>query len=124
MKKSRELREEGNALYAAGKYGVALIKFSSALVFAPLDQVDYSLALANRSACLYMLGYYQRSLEDTILAENTGYPREKIYKLMVGKCLKYLSRRRIRIADFYIFCPRNGVHSVYYGLDGDQKQWN
>lgn len=83
LEKSQELREEGNALYAAGKYNSALIKFSSALIFAPIDKVDYSLALANRSACLQLLGYQERSLEDTILAEKAGYPQDKLYKIMV-----------------------------------------
>jgi len=49
-----------------------------------LFKVDYSLALANRSACLYKLGYLEKSLEDTLLAERMGYPQEKMYKLMVG----------------------------------------
>ena len=83
LEKSIELREEGNALYAAGKYNSALIKFSSAIIFAPIDQVDYSLALANRSACLQLLGHQERSLEDTILAEKAGYPQDKLYKILV-----------------------------------------
>jgi len=42
LEKSVDLREEGNTLFGAGKLGPALIKFSSALVFAPVDKVKHN----------------------------------------------------------------------------------
>ena len=54
--------------------------FNKAVVKAPANEEgkgkDLSLAIANRSAALYKLGYMQAALDDIELALTTGYPKD------------------------------------------------
>ena len=54
--------------------------FNRAIVKAPVSEdgkgKDLSLAIANRSAALYKLGYFKLALEDIEFALNSGYPKD------------------------------------------------
>jgi len=104
MEKSIQLREEGNGLFGLGKFTQALHRYTSAVAFAPVDKVDYSLALANRSACLQKLGEFERCIEDVKMAEDAGYPTDKLYKLKErrAQCLLGLGERKMAMKEFGI----------------------
>ena len=80
-RRSVAAREEGNRHFSEGRYQAALNKYCVAVAFADQSGPDYSLALANRSACLQRVGRQGRGLEDIAAAERAGYPRDKLYKL-------------------------------------------
>lgn len=64
------------------------------MICAPEFGPELSLALANRSACLYHQGYFENCLHDISLALRFRYPRNLEYKLFQRKaqCLTKLSR--------------------------------
>ena len=82
-KKSAEKREAGNAQFYAGNYKQALMLYSVAVYSGKIstskdndfqidknsnENRDYSLALANRSACLQRMKRYKMALQDISLA--------------------------------------------------------
>ena len=80
-KRSAEKREAGNAQFYAGNYRQAQMMYSVAVYSAKISSdddfkvqkdttknKDYSLALANRSACLQRTKQYKLALEDIALA--------------------------------------------------------
>ena len=64
------------------------------IVYAPENGPELSLALANRSACLYHNGNYEKCLQDIKLAFKYKYPKNLEYKLLQrkGQCLSKLKR--------------------------------
>ncbi|TRY63413.1 hypothetical protein TCAL_02645 [Tigriopus californicus] len=92
--KSEESREAGNAAFYAGKYLQAQILYSGAVFTADQTTDSYSLALANRSACLQKLGYYELAIRDIGLALRHRYPKNKIFKLLErrGECFESLGQ--------------------------------
>lgn len=91
---SQKLREQGNKQYKVRKYQGALSLFSKALVAASIEisddressinnnNLDMSLAVANRSAVFFQMNMFQESLEDIKAAFTYGYPEEKKAKLL------------------------------------------
>ena len=80
-KRSGEKREAGNAQFYAGNYKQAQMMYSVAVYSAKISSnddfkinkdsnlnKDYTLALANRSACLQRIKQYKLALEDIALA--------------------------------------------------------
>ena len=57
-------------------------------------QTALAVALGNRSACLFSLGYYEHTIEDINFALSLGYPEETRYKLYerLGRCQVKLGR--------------------------------
>lgn len=79
--RSAEKREAGNAQFYAGNYRQASMMYSAAVFCANISSNqnyliqndsnqnrDYSLALANRSACFQRAKLYQMALQDILLA--------------------------------------------------------
>ena len=64
------------------------------VICAPEYGPELSLALANRSACLYHQGQYEQCLQDIDLALRFRYPKNLEYKLQQRKaqCLSKLGR--------------------------------
>jgi len=102
VRKSVAAREEGNQRFQEGSYQAALNKYSVAVAFADQGKPDYSLALANRSACLQRLGKCDLSLEDIDTAMSAGYPKDKLYKVVERKaqCLAEQGKVEKAHADF------------------------
>ena len=64
------------------------------MICAPEIGPELTLALGNRSACLYHLGHYETCLQDISLAVRFRYPKNLEHKLLQRKaqCLTKLSR--------------------------------
>lgn len=92
--KSEENREAGNAAFYSGKYLQAQILYSAAVFTADPKTDSYALALANRSACLQKLGFYEVAIRDIGLALRHGYPKNKTFKLLErrGECFEALGQ--------------------------------
>lgn len=86
---TRRFREMGNKLFKVGKDKEAIKMFNKAITKAPTNESgkgkDLSLAVANRSAALYKLGYLQPALDDIEFAFESGYPKDLKYKLFERK---------------------------------------
>ena len=99
---TRRFREMGNKLfgvilystislkmqtfvYEAGNDKEAIKMFNKAITKAPVKDSgvgrDLSLAIANRSAALFKLGFFKLALEDIEFALVSGYPKELRYRL-------------------------------------------
>ena len=92
---AKKLREEGNCLFKKKEYPKSLHLYSRAIVLAPDDDVEFVLALANRSAAFFHLGQFQDSLADIDLVLDKGtYPEDRLYIVYGRKiqCLRYLKR--------------------------------
>jgi len=94
-------RQKGNELYKAERVREALASYTASVLVAPvIDCVDddrnteesatedaektnleFVLALGNRSACLLQMKRYAECLSDLALALRYGYPRRLAYKL-------------------------------------------
>ncbi len=72
--KSIQNREAGNAQFYVGNYKQAQILYSVAVFTAPAKSEDFSLALANRSACFQKMKATKLALADISLALEAGYP--------------------------------------------------
>ncbi|KRT78448.1 Tetratricopeptide repeat-containing protein, partial [Oryctes borbonicus] len=92
---SDQFRKQGNELFVKGKWSQSLEHFTKALCVAENQSEPYSLALANRSAALYSLSYYQYSLSD-INRCLRNYPDKLKYKVYVRKINCY---HKIGFAD-------------------------
>jgi predicted S18 family serine protease len=55
---SSRVREEGNSFYREGKYYHAISSYTQAYSYAEEGSQDVGLALANRSAVLMAVGFY------------------------------------------------------------------
>lgn len=101
---SIRLRREGNKLYQKDQHYKALEVYTCSILNAPVEGPgnELSLALANRSAVLFKLREYPKSLEDIQQALSYGYPVELRYKLLdrQGKCLLQLGRRSAAVDCF------------------------
>ena len=66
--------------------------FFQSIISAPELGPELSLAFANRSACLYHKGNYEKCLQDISLALKYKYPKRLEYKLQQrkGQCLTKL----------------------------------
>jgi len=86
---TRRFREMGNKLFKVGKDREAIKMFNKAATKAPVNEAgkgkDLSLAIANRSAALYKLGFLELALEDIEFALDSGYPKDLSYKLFERK---------------------------------------
>ena len=71
-----------------------MIYLFQSIVYAPENGPELSLAFANRSACLYHNGNYEKCIQDIKLALNNRYPKNLEYKLLQrkGQCLTKLKR--------------------------------
>ena len=69
-----------NFISQVGKDKEAIKMFNKAITKAPVNDVgkgrDLSLAIANRSAALYKLGFVNLALEDIEFAFASGYPKD------------------------------------------------
>lgn len=92
---AKKLREEGNSVFKKKDYVKSLSLYSRAIVYAPDDDVEFVLSLANRSAAFFHLGQFKDSLSDIDLVLEKGtYPEDRLYIVYGRKiqCLRYLKR--------------------------------
>lgn len=100
LKSSEEsiiLREQGNQVFKKTYKQKALDLYNLSVLKAPTsgDTSALALALANRSAVLLLLKYYQLSLLDIESSFKYGYPDNLKYKLLerMGKCYFQLNEK-------------------------------
>jgi tetratricopeptide (TPR) repeat protein len=88
------LRDEGNLKFRAHDNEGSLRLYTESVICAPEFGPELSLALANRSACLYHQAQYETCLQDISLSLQFRYPKNLEYKLLQRKaqCLTKLSR--------------------------------
>jgi len=100
---TRRFREMGNKLFKVGKDKEAINMFNKAITKAPVNDSgigkDLSLAVANRSAALFKLGFLKLALEDIEFAFVAGYPKDLRYKLFERK-IKILVELKDRNSAF------------------------
>ncbi|KAF7997983.1 hypothetical protein HCN44_009381 [Aphidius gifuensis] len=88
LKKANEIKENGNINYANGNFLKALELYSEAILISP--KKDLGIFLANRSAALYNLEFFDLALSDANEAIKFNYPKELFYKLEERKARCYL----------------------------------
>ena len=94
-KLAADLRSEGNKAFQKKKDIAALQFYNQSLAAAPLNSKEYALAIANRSAVNWSLGFFSACLRDIDLAFQNGYPNELRLKLLERrvKCFLRLAKR-------------------------------
>ncbi|CAB4068177.1 unnamed protein product [Lepeophtheirus salmonis] len=81
-KKSAHHRGIGNSYFYEKDYSNSLLQYSLAVFIASFGSIDFTLALANRSAVFQKLSLFEESLVDIDFCLQCGsYPKEKVFKL-------------------------------------------
>lgn len=99
-------REEGNELFAKGKYANAMKKFNHSLRFAENDSDEMGLAYANRSSCFFHMKMLDECMVDLKLAKKSNYPAHLMYKLekRMIQCASLLKDKQFK-SQFEIYEP-------------------
>lgn len=84
-KKSVDFREAGNTFFRNGRHKDALRLYTESVAMAFPDSVELSLAFANRSAALFLLGNYSACLQDINRSLNLQCPEWVCEKLLKRK---------------------------------------
>lgn len=82
QKLASELRNEGNKAFQKKNDLLALHLYNRSLSAAPVHSKEYALAIGNRSAVNWSLGFFDACLSDIDLALQNGYPNEQHSKLL------------------------------------------
>ncbi|XP_078044040.1 protein-lysine N-methyltransferase SMYD4 [Augochlora pura] len=98
--KARQLKDLGNKYFGSGEFRKALELYSNAVLLAPRE--ESGVILANRSATLYHLEYYDYALIDVHEAITVGYPKDMFYKIEErrARCLLGLKRHAEAVTAF------------------------
>uniref|UniRef100_A0A0K2TBM5 SET and MYND domaincontaining protein 4like [Bombus terrestris] n=2 Tax=Lepeophtheirus salmonis TaxID=72036 RepID=A0A0K2TBM5_LEPSM len=98
--KGLKLKTKGNELYKEGNLLEAREVYTEAMRFCPLNEKnpmenkDFAIIVANRSAASEGLGIYQGVIQDVDLALKYGYPREMHYKVLNRKAQAFKKTRQ------------------------------
>lgn len=90
QKLSTDLRNEGNKAFQKKNDLLALHLYNRSLSAAPLQSKEYALAIGNRSAVNWSLGFFHACLRDIDLALQNGYPNDLRTKLFERQVKCYL----------------------------------
>lgn len=87
---SNKIRCSGNAEFGENRWTNAIVFYNKSLRFATKNSTNLSLAYANRSACFFQMGNYEKCLADIELAKKANYPPQLMSKLEKrgAECLK------------------------------------
>ncbi|KAJ1521221.1 hypothetical protein ONE63_002907 [Megalurothrips usitatus] len=110
-KLSSDLRNEGNKAFQKKKDLVALQLYNRSLAAAPLNSKEYSLAIGNRSAVNWSLGFIDACLSDIDQALQSGYPNELKYKLIERQVKCYIKLGMKADAEKIIKMDLEGAHT-------------
>lgn len=89
VKKSMELKEEGNNLKKENKFELAAAKYTEAIILPGIPDVDLSVLHSNRSLCYLNLGDYEKALEDGKQSKRLNPDYVKAY-VRIGKAYESL----------------------------------
>ncbi|CAD5125082.1 DgyrCDS13323 [Dimorphilus gyrociliatus] len=92
--KSNNFRNCGNKKFSRKQFEDAILDYNMAIRYAKTKEV-LSMALANRSACLFHMQLHESCLRDIDMALVEGYPKELAFKLLqrACKCCKALGHK-------------------------------
>ena len=86
LEATKSFREAGNRQFSLKDYAVSVETYTQSILSCPLDNdVELSLALANRSAALFHLDLFEDCLKDIKMAIAKNYPSHLLPKIMIRK---------------------------------------
>ncbi|KAG0257105.1 hypothetical protein BGZ95_005326 [Linnemannia exigua] len=99
VKKSIELKNEGNSLLREQKFLMAATKYTDAITLPGISDGDLSVLYSNRSFCYLKLGKYAQALEDAKLSKRLNPDYLKAY-IRLGKAYVSLEKYDKAIKNF------------------------
>ncbi|KAF9286700.1 Stress-induced-phosphoprotein 1 [Linnemannia elongata] len=99
VKKSIELKQEGNNLLKEQKFQMAATKYTDAVTLPGISDGDLSVLYSNRSVCYLKLGKYAQALEDAKLSKRLNPDYLKAY-IRLGKAYESLEKYDKAIKNF------------------------
>ncbi|KAI1315840.1 Stress-induced-phosphoprotein 1 [Mortierella claussenii] len=99
VKKSIELKHEGNNLVKVQKFLMAATKYTDAITLPGISDADLSVLYANRSFCYLKLDKYAQALEDAKLSKRLNSDYLKAY-IRLGKAYESLEKYDKAIKNF------------------------
>lgn len=99
VKKSIELKQEGNNLLKVQKFLMAATKYTDAITLPGISDGDLSVLHSNRSLCYLKLGKYAQALEDAKLSKRLNPDYLKAY-IRLGKAYESLEKYDKAIKNF------------------------
>ncbi|KAG0295940.1 Stress-induced-phosphoprotein 1, partial [Dissophora globulifera] len=99
VKKSIELKDEGNNLMKVQEFLMAETKYTDAITLPGISDRDLSVLYSNRSLCYVELGKYDQALEDAKLSKRLNPDYIKAY-IRLGKAYESLRKYDKAIKNF------------------------
>ncbi|KAF9934266.1 Stress-induced-phosphoprotein 1 [Linnemannia zychae] len=99
VKKSDELKQEGNKLVKEEKFLMAETKYTDAIILPGIPDGDLSVLHSNRSLCYLKLGKHDKALEDAKLSKRLNPDYLKAY-IRLGKAYEALGKYDKAIKNF------------------------
>ncbi|KAF9117525.1 Stress-induced-phosphoprotein 1 [Mortierella sp. GBA39] len=99
VKRSIELKHEGNNLLKEQKFLLAATKYTDAITLPGISDGDLSVLYSNRSVCYLKLGKYAEALEDAKLSKRLNPDYLKAY-IRLGKAYESLEKYDKAIKNF------------------------
>jgi len=99
VKKSIELKQEGNNLLKKQKFQMAATKYTDAITLPGIPDGDLSVLHSNRSLCYLKLGKYDQALEDAKMSKRLNPDYLKAY-IRLGKAYEALEKYDKAIKNF------------------------
>ncbi|KAG0298217.1 hypothetical protein BGZ98_000278, partial [Dissophora globulifera] len=99
VKKSIELKDEGNNLAKERKFRMAVTKYTDAITLPGISDTDLSVLHSNRSHCYLNLGEHAQALEDAKLSKRLNPDYVKAY-IRLGKAYGSLGKYDKAIKNF------------------------
>ncbi|VVC29601.1 Tetratricopeptide repeat,Tetratricopeptide repeat-containing domain,Tetratricopeptide-like helical [Cinara cedri] len=99
--KALEMKKTGTVYFQKSDYRNAVNWYSLALLNCPQTEdwlIQLSIIYANRSACLYRLEDYDRSISDIQRALDNGYPKNLRYKVYDRRARCFLATKQLKSA--------------------------
>lgn len=94
LEASKSFRENGNSQFSLKDYAGCVETYTQSILSCPDEnEVELSLAYANRSAALYELSLYEDCIKDIVIAVSKNYPSHLLPKILLRKvkCFRSLN---------------------------------
>ncbi len=86
LEATKSFREAGNRQFSLKDYAACVETYTQSILSCPVENdVELSLALANRSAALFQLELFEDCLKDIKMAISKNYPSHLLPKLVIRK---------------------------------------
>ncbi|XP_063982204.1 SET and MYND domain-containing protein 4-like [Diachasmimorpha longicaudata] len=108
---AKRFRDIGNDSFKKRDYVKSLTSYTESAKFSSVDEDDFSVVIANRSASLFHMCRYQECLEDIEMAIEAGYPQKLMHKVYLRAAQCHIKLRESKAAEEELRKTRDSINS-------------